>query len=329
MCGKFRYGILISIFVISCVLIAGCSDQVPADTIPITTTSASDVKYVAGDIIAKSASPAEKMLYVIINYEKGTDKYERAWIYKNSDGSWGYRINTRTDLSDRVIVEKLYPVKIDHITVSAIPIVTSTSIPSTVSTTFSTNAPIILGISPTTGGIGAIVGVTIYGDDFRSGATVKLMRAGSYGYYATGVSVPSSTKIECTFFFSKSEKGIYDLIVTNTDGQSDIKAGAFTISDSPPVISGVSPHQGALNETISLTINGKNFREGVKVTLTKNSTEIVCNSPLSTDSTKIRCTLDLGVLYGAQVGDWNLTVLNIDSQQKGTWNQKFQITSST
>jgi hypothetical protein len=91
MCSKFRYGILISILLIFGVLITGCSDQAPSDTIPVTTTSASDIKYVAGDIIAKTASPTEKMLYLIINYEKGTDQYERAWVYKNTDGSWGYR----------------------------------------------------------------------------------------------------------------------------------------------------------------------------------------------------------------------------------------------
>jgi len=327
MCGKYGYGILISIFLIAGVLIAGCSDEVPADTLPIPTTSSSDVQYVAGDIIAKSASTTETMLYVIINYEKGTDEYERAWIYKNPDGSWGYRITTRTDRSGREIVEKLYPIKIGHVTVSAIPVVTTTPIPSTVSTTLSTNAPIISGISPATGGTGATVGVTIYGDDFRSGAKVKLTRAGSSGYYATGVSVPSSTRIECTFSFTKAEKGTYNLVVTNTDGQSYTKAGAFTIGDLPPVISGVSPRQGALNETISLTINGQDFKDGVKVTLTKNSTELVCSSPVSADSTKIICTLDLGVSSGAEAGDWNLTVLNIDSQQKGTWNQKFQITS--
>ena len=327
MCSKFRYGILISILLIFGVLITGCSDQAPSDTIPVTTTSASDIKYVAGDIIAKTASPTEKMLYLIINYEKGTDQYERAWVYKNTDGSWGYRVDNRSDRSAREIVEKVYPVKIGHVTVSAIPIVTSPVTPTAVSTTLSENAPFISGISPTTGGSNATVGVSISGDDFRSGATVKLMRAGSSGFYATGVLVSSATKIDCIFSFPKAEKGSYNLIVTNTDGQSDTMPGAFIIGDSPPVISGVSPRQGALNSTLSLTINGQNFKQGVKVTFIKGSTELVCNSPVSTDSTKILCTLDLGVFNGAQSGDWDVTVLNIDGQQNGTWNQKFQITN--
>jgi hypothetical protein len=51
------YGILISRVLISGILIAGCSDQAPADAIP-TTTPANEVKYGAGDIIAKTESPA-------------------------------------------------------------------------------------------------------------------------------------------------------------------------------------------------------------------------------------------------------------------------------
>jgi hypothetical protein len=142
------------------------------------------------------------------------------------------------------------------------------------------------------------------------------------------VSVTSAKEITCVFAFSKAEKGSYNLVVTNTDGQSDTMTGAFTIGDSPPVVTGVSPRQGALNSTLSLTINGENFREAVKVTLIKNATEIVCTSPVSTDSTKIFCTLDLGLSRGVQAGDWDLTVLNLESRQKGTWSQKFQITSS-
>jgi hypothetical protein len=57
MCVHSGYGILIRIVLISGILIAGCSDQVPADTIP-TTTPANEVKYSAGDIIAKTESPA-------------------------------------------------------------------------------------------------------------------------------------------------------------------------------------------------------------------------------------------------------------------------------
>jgi hypothetical protein len=323
---KCSYGILVSLILIFGVLIGGCSDQSPAGTTTVPTTPVSNAKYVAGDIIGKTASTTETMEYVIIKYDSSTDKYTRQLIYKNPDGSWGHFINNRTEMVERTLVEKVYPVKIAHVTISAIPINTLTVSP-TVTTTHSGNAPSISGISPTTGGSNTTVSATISGTNFQNGATARLMRAGSTAIYATGLSVSSATEIDCIFILSKAEKGSYNLIVTNPDGQSDTKVGAFIVGDSPPIISSVSPSRGAINDTFSLTINGQNFKEGVKVTLIKSSTELVCTSPVSSDTTKILCDLNLQISNGAVVGDWDVTVLNIDGQQKGTWNQKFQITN--
>jgi hypothetical protein len=325
---KCSYGLLITIILISGVLIAGCSDQSPAGT-TVPTTAAPNAKYIAGDIIGKTASTTENMEYVITKYDSSTDQYTRQLLYKNPDGSWGHFINNKTgEKVERTLVEKVYPVKISHVNISSIPIITPT-FPPIVTTVLSGNAPGISGISPATGGSNATVSATITGDNFRSGATVKLMRAGYTAIYATGVSVSSATNIGCTFNLAKAEKGVYNLVVTNPDGQSDTKTGAFIITDPIPVISGVNPSQGAINDVLSLTINGKNFKEGVKVSFVKGSTEIVCTSPVSTDSTKILCNLDLKTSNGAVAGDWDVTVLNIDGQQKGTWNQKFPVTNST
>ena len=96
-----------------------------------------------------------------------------------------------------------------------------------------------------------------------------------------------------------------------------------------PSLEESAPSQAALNETLSLTISGQNFKEGVRVSLLKSSTEIICTSPVSTESTKIVCNLDLRTINGASAGDWDVTVLNIDGQQTATWNQKFRITRAT
>lgn len=322
---KFSYGILISLFLIGCVFIAGCSDQSPAGTATVPTTAVSNAKYVAGDIIGKTASTTEKMEYVIIKYDSSTDQYTRQLLYKNSDGSWGHFINNKTEKVEKALVEKVYPVKISHVNISSLQIVIPT-VPPTVIPTHSGNAPIISGISPTTGGSNTTVSAAITGNNFQGGATVKLMRAGTPVIYATGVSVTSPTDIGCAFNLAKAEKGSYNLIVTNSDGQSDKKEGAFTITDPSPIISGVVPGTGVINNVLSLNIKGQNFKQGVKVSFIKGSTEIVCTSPVSSDSTNILCNLDL---KGAVVGDWDITVLNIDGQQKGTWNQKFHVTNST
>lgn len=322
---KISYGILISLILIFGVFIAGCSDQAPAGTTTVPTTTAYNAKYVVGDIIGKTASTTENMLYVITKYDSSTDQYTRQLLYKNANGSWGHFINNHTEKVERTLVEKVYPVKISHVNIASIPIITPT-VPPTVTTALSGNAPVISGISPTNEGTNATVSATIAGDHFLSGATAKLMRPGYTPIHATAVSVSSATTIDCAFSLFKAEKGSYNLVVTNPDGQSDTKVGAFTITDPIPVISGVSPSQGAINGVLSLIINGQNFKEAVKVSIIKSSTEIVCTSPVSTDSTKILCNLDL---KGAVAGDWDVTVLNIDGLQKGTWNQKFHVTNST
>jgi hypothetical protein len=322
---KYSYGILLSLILVSGVLIAGCSDQAPAGTTTVPTTAAGNAKYIAGDVIGKTASTTETMLYVITRYDISTDQYTRQLLYKNANGSWGHFINNNTEKAERTLVEKVYPVKISHVNIASILIITPT-VPPTVTNTLSGNTPSISDISPATGGTNTTVSVTITGDNFRSGATVKFMRAGYPVIYATAVSVPSATTIDCAFKLTRAEKGSYNLVVTNPDGQSDTKVGAFTITDPIPVISGVSPSKGAINDVLSLTINGQNFKDAVKVSLVKSSTEIVCTSPVSADSTKILCNLDL---ESAVTGDWDVTVLNIDGQQKGTWNQKFQVTNST
>lgn len=323
---SYRFGIFISLTLILGVLVSGCSDQSPVTT-PVPTTAVQE-KYFAGDIIARSSSSSDTMLYVIENYDKSTDQYTRQLIYKNSDGSWGHFVTNVTDKAPRTLVETVYPVKIAHVQISAIPLIIPTAY-ATVSTTISGDAPVVSGISPVFGGSDATIGATISGNNFQSGATVKLTRAGFPPIFASGVTVYSSTEIACTFIFSRADKGSYNVVVTNPDGRSDTLTAAFTIGDAPPVIGGVSPSQGTLNETLSLTISGQNFKPGVRVSFIRSSTEIICTSPVSADTTKILCNLDLSTINGARVGDWDVTVLNIDGQQTSTWTQKFRVTNST
>ncbi len=321
-----RYGIFICLILVSGVLIAGCSDQSPPVT-PVPTT-ATPVKYVAGDIISLSSSPTGQFLFVITGYDKPTDQYTRQLIYKNSDGSWGHFVTNQSEKVSRTVVESAYPVKVAHVQLSAIPLITPT-VPVTVTVTSSGAAPVVSSISPSYGGSNAAVSATITGSNFQSGAKAKLTRAGYSAISASTETVSSSTEIDCTFILSNAEKGSYNVVVTNPDGRSSTLVGAFTVGDAPPAIGGVSPSQGALNETLAMTISGQNFKPGVKVTFVKSSTEIICTSPVSSDTVKILCNLDLRPSNGASIGDWEVTVLNIDGQQKGTWNQKFRVTNST
>ena len=128
-------------------------------------------------------------MYVIIGYDSATDQYERAWIYKNSDGSWGHFIDTRTDKTDRALVEKVYPVKIAHVAVSAIPLVTPTeAVVATV--TYVGSGPSISNITPASAAKDATVTVTITGNNFQTGAIPRLVPPGSaHGYRHCGIGI--------------------------------------------------------------------------------------------------------------------------------------------
>ncbi|MDO9327079.1 MAG: IPT/TIG domain-containing protein [Methanoregula sp.] len=324
-----RNGLLICAILVLVVLIAGCSDQSSTGTTPVPTTALPAAKFAAGDIIAKSASSTEQTLYVITQYDTKNDKYTRAWIHKNSDGSWGHFNDNKTEKVERTLVEKVYPVKLTHVAVSSIAIVTPT-IPPTVVTTLSGRAPTVTGISPASGASDAVVGVTITGTNFESGATAKLMRAGYPSISATGVSVSSATSIGCTFNLKSADEGSYNVMVTNPGGQSDTRTGAFSIGQAPPIITGVSPNTAELNATqLAITINGQNFKDGVKVTFVQGTTELYCVTPTSMATNKITCTLDIKTSNGGKIGLWDVKVLNIDGQQTGTLAGKFSVTNET
>ena len=173
-----------------------------------------------------------------------------------------------------------------------------------------------------------VVSATITGENFQNGATVKLFKAGSAPITGT-VSSVTAFSISCIFNLNGKSEGSYNLMVTNPDGQSDSVQAMFTIGEVSPIIAGMYPVTAAVNDKIPLTINGQNFRNEVKVSLLKNTTELVCDEPLSMESSKILCTLDLSKNRGASAGDWTVTVLNIRDGQKGTWVKKFLITNAT
>ncbi|MDO9324264.1 MAG: hypothetical protein Q7T80_04820, partial [Methanoregula sp.] len=111
--------IAVLVVLIAGVLIAGCTDSAPASTPPaqtpaITTAPSTTALYVAGDIVRSPKSAAETG-WLILKYDAGTDSYERAFIYRNADGTWGYRVDSRSENSGRLGLEKVNTVKVTHI----------------------------------------------------------------------------------------------------------------------------------------------------------------------------------------------------------------------
>jgi hypothetical protein len=326
--GNLSFGIFLCLLVIAAVLVAGCSDQSASTVTTPVTTTAPQPKYVAGDIIAKTSAGGDQ-LYVILNYDPTTDQYERAWIYQNADGSWGHFVNTVTDMMDRSVVEKVYPVRIAHVTVSSIPVVTPTE-PVVAGVTYVGDPPSITNITPGSAAQGATVTVTISGNNFQTGATPKLVAPGSGSVTATAVSA-SSTSITATFDLNNLGQGVYNLIVTDPDGRSDILPDAFTIGNAAPVVNGISPNTVALNDSsTTFTISGQNFETGISVSFLQGSQSAPCGNAKYVDTTTITC----GPIFfssdpGAAAGLWDVQVINIADAQSGTLTQKFTVTNST
>jgi hypothetical protein len=327
MTGNSLFGLFFPLLLIFSVILAGCSDESSSATREFPAAAHPDAKYGEGDIIATASSSASSSLFLILKYDAATDQYTRAVIEKNADGSWGHRTSDWTEKISRTSVEKIYTVRAGHVAVSIVPVITLT-IPAEPPEKSSGNAPSISKISPTVAAKDTMVNVAITGENFQNGALVKLVRAGSVSINATVVSV-TAFDISCVFNLNGKSEGSYDLILINPDGQSDSRQAVFTIGGSSPVIAGMYPVTGSLNDKVTLTISGQNFRNDVKVSLTKNATELICDEPLSMDSSKISCILDLAASRGASVGEWAVTVLNIRDQQKASWVKKFVITDAT
>ena len=103
-----------SILLIIIVFCAGCSGEgTPSTPLQTPAITKGQVKFFEGDIIAKSATSTD-LYFVILKYDSTTDKYERALVNKKSDGDW-FRSNDKSEFTDRVLIEKIYPAKVGHV----------------------------------------------------------------------------------------------------------------------------------------------------------------------------------------------------------------------
>jgi uncharacterized protein YkwD len=91
---------------------AGCFEP-SDDTTQVPAVSSVQPKFVEGDIIAKTASSPDQFM-LILHYDSSNGTYERAIVNKKSEGSW-FRSNNQSEFIDRALMEKVYPVKVGHV----------------------------------------------------------------------------------------------------------------------------------------------------------------------------------------------------------------------
>jgi hypothetical protein len=116
-----------------------------------------------------------------------------------------------------------------------------------------TSAPTLTSISPDSGSTGGNTFITLTGTNFVSGATVRIG-----GVAATSVAFVSATQL--TARTPAGTLGVRDVQITNPDGQSVTRIGAFTY-DPPntPRITSITPASGPVAGGTLITVSGANF----------------------------------------------------------------------
>jgi len=347
-----KFLLIPGILLIVCILCAGCSsssgttDASTTATTEVTTTTAASL-YSAGDIV-KSASASSGTAWMIVDYDPAADTYTRAFVYQNTDGSWGYRMNSETQTTGRAALEKMYPVKVTSVTVSAVPIksaaaasaTTASSVTAATTTTAGTKAttvapkPSFKDMIPDEGNAGTTVSISdLVGNGFQSGASVRLVKSG-VSINATSIVLVSSSHMTCAFAIpSDASTGNWDVVITNPDGQSVTYSNYFTVHGSTSAasttsttttvtgssftITSVTPSPLAIGGTTgwmgTLTIVTSKAVQpgtGLKVTLSKSgyNTIYVYNPSVSTAGTIITAQVTQPVYSGF----WDVKVTNPD-----------------
>ena len=97
----------------------------------------------------------------------------------------------------------------------------------------SNDASTITSITPASGSNNGVTNITnLAGTNFLTGATVKLTKTGQTDITGSNVTVVSATKITCSFDLTNKTAGNWNVVVTNTDGQSSTLSNGFQITQS-------------------------------------------------------------------------------------------------
>jgi C1A family cysteine protease len=264
---------------------------------PITATFDvyNDFRYYSGGVYEHSSGSYQGG-HAVTMVGWGEDSNGTYWICKNSWGTgWGESGWFKIRSGDVAINDYL---------MEATPDLSSTSV-----------APTVTSITPASGITGTTVSVTnLAGTNFRSRATVKLQMIGQSDITASSVVISSSKKITCKFTIpSTVAAGNWDVVVTNSDGTTGMKAAGFSITTQPaPTVTSITPASGKRGTSLSITnLAGTNFRSGVTVKLQKiGQSDIIASNIVRYQSSKITCKFTIP--SNAATGNWNMVVTNSD-----------------
>jgi hypothetical protein len=190
-------------------------------------------------------------------------------------------------------------------------------------------SPTVTSVAPTSGSTVGGTSLTITGTSFVTGATVTVG-----GAACTNVAFVSATSLTCTS--PAGNAGAVDVVVTNPDGKTVTKTGAFTYQTPQvtPTITLITPSTGALVGSRWITITGTGFASGATVTIGGAA----CSPVIFLSATSLNC-LNPGGSAGAKnvvvtnpddssvtlVGGYTYQALSVTSKYLATQSKKFKL----
>jgi hypothetical protein len=136
----------------------------------------------------------------------------------------------------------------------------------------------------------------------------------------------SSTQLDCTYDLlgQAASPPTYNVVVTNPDGKSGMRASYFTLSSPAPTVTSLTPNTGARGATVNINpFTGTGFQPGATVNMTRAGYVIDANNVVVVSSTRITCTFVIPP--GAPTGAYSVGVLNTGGQSVLTAN-RFTVT---
>ena len=160
-------------------------------------------------------------------------------------------------------------------------------------------APVVTSLSPDAGTIDGGTTVTLTGQQFGAGATVRF---GALS--ATAVTVVSDTEVTAVTP-AVSLPGRVDVVLTNSDGKSVTRVQGFNYVAPTPTLVSVSPVRGPTTGGGTLSLSGTGYFPGATVTVGG----VACTNVAFVSSTALSCKLPTN-----PAGPKDVTVSNVDGQ---------------
>ncbi|MBN9391142.1 MAG: IPT/TIG domain-containing protein [Chloroflexi bacterium] len=181
-------------------------------------------------------------------------------------------------------------------------IATSGTITGSANVVVTLNAPSTTSVSPDNGPANNATTITLTGNNYVAGTTAQLGTTA-----LTGVTYVSATKITAVVPAGLA-LGLYDLTVTNPDGQSTTLVGAYTVGQvaPKPVVNLVTPSVTTNTASRVVTLSGSNFIGPVGIALSG------VNVPGVTFINASTVTFNLAANYTP--GTYDITVTNGNGQ---------------